>query len=199
MNDDTTFAQLPAIPEPADLAQFDPLLIQEFVDQRIDMARRWLNQAYALMQADEIDTKAVEIAIYSVNDNLTPLEGLRPVFAGIGAGIEEIIHQRDEAVEAYEHLEEEFEERLRREVDTEVVDTVAQIFARDDDAEEAEIEMWARQMYDTCDEDVVEDVIGTVSRKLKRAKELASDYRANGLPDEEYTLEVEDENDDAAE
>lgn len=197
---DTAISQLPAIPEPADLAQFDPLLIQEFVDQRIEMARRWLGQAYELMQADEIDTKAVEIAIYSVNDNLTPLEGLRPLLDGIGAGIEEIVHQRDEAVEAYEQLEEEMEERIRREVDAEVVDVIAQTFARDDDAEEAEIDLWARQMYETCDEDVVEDVIGTVSRKLKRAKELASEYRANGLPEEDdYTLEIEDNDDDLAE
>lgn len=195
MTNDTPMSDFPAIVEPADLAQFSEIAMDEFLAQRTDLTRQWLAHATHLMTVEEVDLDAVLLAICSANDNLTEIESLKPILAGIEAGVEELTRQRDETTEAYERLEEEMEERVRQGVDRGLVDALAQAFATDDDAEEAEIDMLARQMVLGDEQDVIDEATKHLARKLRAAKELAGEYRANGLPDEEYTEDPDDDGD----
>lgn len=196
MNNDTPVFGLAVVPDATDLDALDPVMIQAFVEQRSDMARRWLAQAYHLMQADETDTNAVLVAICAANDNLAPLEALGPIFAGVAAGIDELKSQRDQAVEDYEQLEEKLEERVRREVDRGLSEALAQAFATEDDAEDAEIELLARQMVEGDESDVIAEATRLLASKLRSARERAQWYRENGLPGEEYTEAIEEDDDE---
>lgn len=152
------------------------------------------------MTADECNPNDVLMAICAASDNLTALEGLKPTFSGFVAGMEaaigELVRQRDETAEAYEQLTEELEERVRQGVDRGLVDALEQAFATDEDAEEAEIDMLARQMVESDEQDVIDEATSVLVRKLRKAQELAAEYRAHGLPDEEYTEEIDGDFDD---
>ena len=195
MTNDTPMSDFPAILEPADLAQFSEIAMDEYLAQRTELARQWLAHATHLMTVDEVDLNAVLLAICSANDNLTEIESLKPILAGIEAGVEELTRQRDETTEAYEQLAEELEERVRQGVDRGLVDALEQAFATDEDAEEAEIDMLARQMVLGDEQDVIDEATKLLVRKLRKAQELAGEYRANGLPDEEYTEDPDDDGD----
>lgn len=200
MNDDTSNVNLPAIPDLAALAEIDadtPLMIEEYILQRTELARQWLDHAQTLMTDGEgADPNAVLLAICAANDNLIALADLKPGFAGFVAGVEagiaELVRQRDALATAYDQLEAEMEARVQREVSREVPEVVAQLFATDEDAEEAEIDMLARDMVQGDEEEIVSDAIRQLARKLSRARELAQEYRASGLPDETYTEEFAD-------
>lgn len=194
---DTPMTDYPAILKATHLAQFSPVMVQEFIDQRTETARYWLGQAYDLMQGEVIDCDAVLMAICSANDSLTVLEELKPIIAGVEAGIAELVQQRDEATVAFNHLEEEMEERVRKEVDRGLTDALDQAFRTDDDVEEAEIDLLARQMVEGDEQDVIDEATSTLIRKLRKAQELAAEYRANGLPDEDYTEDWDDDDDSA--
>lgn len=195
MTNDTSMDDFPAMVEPAELAQFSAIAMDEYLAQRTDLTRRWLAHATYLMAAEEVDMNSVLLAICSANDNLTELEALKPILAGIDAGVGELIRQRDAATEAYEQLEEEMEERVRQGVDRGLVDALDQAFRTDEDAEEAEIDMLARQMVLGDEEDVINEATRFLARKLRAAKELANWYRANGLDDEEYTEDPDEDGD----
>ena len=190
---DTPMTDYPAILKATDLAQFSPVMVQEFIEQRTETTRYWLGQVYDLMQGEVIDCDAVLMAICSANDSLTVLEELKPIVAGVEAGIAELVQQRDEATTAFNQLEEEMEERVRKEVDRGLTDALDQAFRTDDDVEEAEIDLLARQMVEGDEQDVIDEATSTLVRKLRKAQELAAEYRANGLPDEEYTEDWDDD------
>ena len=196
MNDDTSISNFPTIPG-ADGAAM-PMMLDEAVTQRLDMARRWLDHAQALMANPEaVDPNDVLLAICAANDNLTELDNLQPGFAGFVAGVEAgiaaLVEQRDALATAYDQLEAELEDRVRREVEREVPEIVAQILATEEDVEEAEIDLLAREMMLGDEEEIVNEAIKRLARKLNRARELAQEYRITGLPDEEYTEDADGE------
>lgn len=203
MTNDTSLPGLPAIPDIAALAEFNPNGLAQFVEESANTARDWLAHAQYLMTTDELEEvnpDDILMAICHASDTLDQLELAKPALiglvAGVGAAIETLTQQRDEATEAYEQLAEELEERVRQGVERGIGDALTQAFATDDDAEEAEIDMLARQMVLGDEEDVIDEATRVLARKLRKAKELAGEYRAHGLPEEEYTEDPDDEGGD---
>jgi hypothetical protein len=190
-------AQLPAIPELDQLKADAPVMVETFILKHTSIASQWLDHAQALMQGEEVNPNDVLMAICNANDHLNAVTDLQPSFAafvvGVEAAIQELVHQRDEATEAYEQLEEEMEARIRQGIEEEFPDVIAQAFATDEDAEEAEIDLIARQMVLGDEEDIVNELTKALARKLRRAKEQAQWYRENGIPGEEYTEDADDE------